>query len=369
MPLQQEGNLKLLKLHGTPEDMGAQQGALLRPQIQRLLEAFLRNSDAITTIPYKILLEFSALSLPFIPDLYTRELRALAETAEVPFPDLLAFNAIADVDGCYMQQVLQCCNFVLLPEIMQEGRMVHGRNLDFPFPKEIQTETLLLIYREPSIPGRRPTLAITGAGSIGMPTGCTAAGMTAGYVSSPTDDCSMLGTPIWFLIRDTLERADRIETAVTCLKEQPKTAGFNIALGDGTAGNACAVEYTHSRFAHRKARNGFIVVDDPAICPRTRNLRLTHPAGAFRFARMMQLITAARGALTPETALAFLKDRHDIPLARDGQSPNCICNLDTIQSVLFLPRERRARISQHTKPAPLGQYQEVDLRFMQPDGT
>lgn len=368
MPFEYAGNTPILKLSGTPEEMGAEHGRLLKERIQSILELFLRNSDIVTTIPYRVLLEFSALCEPFIPAMYARELRALAEAADVPYHDLLAFNSVADVDGCYMQQVLQCCNFVLLPEILQDGGMIHGRNLDFPFPKEIQAEVIVLVYREPSAPGRCPTLAFTGAGTVGMPTGCTAAGMTAGYVSSPTDDCSMRGTPIWFLIRDVLERADDLDGAVACLKEHPKTCGFNVAIGDGGAGNAYGVEFTHSRFAHRKARGGFLVVDDPAICPRTRNLRLTHPAGAFRFARMMQLITANRNALDVETALGFLRDRYDIPLAREGRSPNCICNLDTIQSVLFLPRAQRALVSQKSKPAPLGLYEELDLSFMRTTG-
>jgi hypothetical protein len=74
----------------------------------------------------------------------------------------------------------------------------------------------------------------------------------------------------------------------------------------------------------------------------------------------MQLIADSHGRISAEAALRFLADEQDIARAnRNGKSHHCICNQDTIQSVLFVPDEGRLLVSHGCPPAPKGRYVEV----------
>lgn len=359
MPIARVGGVRVLCLTGSPGEMGLEHGRLLRETVAETVERYIHRSHRTFQVPYEYLIGAVRDCLPQIPGPFLEEMEGIAEGAGVPFEDIVAYNCIADIDSCYMQRILRCCNFVLGPPATADGLFLHGRNLDFPPLNDLMAEAAVAVARADEV----PNLFVSFAGMAAGFTGTNAAGIAFGEVSAPSHDACLDGVPLAVLMRHVLGRATDLDDAVRLLKATPRTCGFNLALSDGKARRACGVEMTHGLCATREARGGVLVVDNVCFCRRTGTHRLTYPEGAFRYARVMQLVHDHYGAIDEGRALSFLRDRHD--MARPADDPahgyNCICNEHTVHSVLFLPAEGRLFLSHGCIPAPEGPYREIRL--------
>lgn len=358
--MQEIGPLKILRLRGTPAEMGREYGELMKSQLGPLVRAYLRKSQETFEVPYDFLMRMAEHCRRFVPEEYLEEIEALSAAADVGELELLALNCLSDIDGCYTQQVLQCCNFVLSAPATADDLFLHGRNLDFPPGGDIAASASVMIVRTPSAANTFPTLSIGFYGHVGMYTGYSGARLSCGEVSVPAKDTSLNGVPLSLLMRRGLERAESCREFVGIMREAPRTCGYNLAVSDGKAKRAYGVEMTHKRCEARRARDGVLVVDDVCFCKATARDRLTYPAGAFRHARAMQLIAGSRGRITVERALEFLQDTYDVAWANpNGTGYNCLLNHHTLHSVLFLPAEDRLFVAFRKPDGAFGEYTEI----------
>ncbi|MDX9973961.1 MAG: C45 family peptidase [FCB group bacterium] len=365
MPLTRQGSLKTLWLEGTPEQMGEEYGRLLHDEIHLLLDGFVRRSKRLIGLPYSILMEKAQEFIPFIPEHHLREMRALAEASGTSFAEIIAANCLADVDECHMQQLLQCCNVVLASDDPDKPFFAHGRNLDFPFTPEVNRETGLVVIRRPSEPDQLPTLCVTWSGLVGTFTGCNARGMSTGQVSAPTRN-PQVGMPIGSQLRLLLESSHCLEEAQGLVEGFHRSHAANIAVADSRTRDALALECAPAYCAARSLAQGYLVVDNLCLTEQGAVNRLSYPTGALRHARAVQMIQALRGEFGTAALMAIMKDRFDMSVGevRDQDFRQCstICNFMTAQSALFLHSEGRVLVSTNSIPAPLGTYEEIDLR-------
>lgn len=346
MALVNKNGLEVLELQGTPEQMGWDHGTALKERVQFALEGFLRNSRKNFEVPYPYLLEQAQICLSNVPEDYVTEMRFLAEAAEVGFDEILTLNCIADVDGLYMKQLHHCCNFVVGPPATSNGIFAHGRNLDFPPSSGAVQKSSVVIQREPLDGHGHATWSIAWAGFIGTYTGMSSAQVTAAEIGVPARHSSLNGTPMGFLIRKVLETSDSSEDAVDCLHKAKRTCGFNLAVGDGKKKDAKGVEVTGTSFGYRGMRKGMLIVDDVCFCRATSRHRLTYPAGAFRYARLMQLLSNDHGNIELADCFRYLADDFDLAKRqRGGRTYRSIRNRHTIQSVLMLPGDNAMYVS------------------------
>ena len=364
MPLTKHESLTILELAGSPEDMGREQGIVFRDMIQDDVRNFLQRNRDEFDMPEAFLTEMIHKAEPFIPEPFLREMATLAEYAGVAFEEILILNCLADIHNCANLEVAQCCNFVVFDAATSDGVLMHGRNLDFPH-FNIITKVSVVTARKPSEMGRLPTLSIGWAGYVGMLTGMNSRQITAAEVSSLAKDSGMDGMPISFLLRDCLERSHSLPEATAIIRDAPRTSGFNLALSDAKAREAIAIEFTRSLCETRRPRKNVLVVDDPCFCPGTARERTGYLWGAFRHARIMELIHQHRGEIDVPLALEFLQDRYDIAFAVSrGRGYRCICNHETVQSALFLPELDTVYVAMGSVPAPRGGYEKIDTRAL-----
>lgn len=358
MPQTEQTYKPVLQLRGDYGVMGHQHGCALSDKVGQMVEHYVGRSEEIYEVPTPYLLRESKRCLPFIPKRFIEEMEGIASGSDVSMENILALNCLADVDGCYMQGLLHCCNFVLSHPVTRGGLFCHGRNLDFPNAGGVLAELAVAVSRMPSN-GAIPTFAVTFPGFVGILTGYSRAKLTAAEVGVPDKGASIDGAPIALLLRDILERAENTDQAFEIARDAPRTCGFNLAVSDGNVRNGIAIEMTRRLCERRSARNGVLVVDNVSFCRNTAKNRLTHAAGAFRHARIIQLISESRGAIDTEVTRGILSDNYDVSRARaNPTSYNCICNHHTIHSVLFLPAEGRLLLAHGAIPAPSGGYVE-----------
>ena len=243
--------LKVVHVWGSPREMGRQHGEAVAEDVIGVQETYLQETvidDWGYTPEY--LAECSEAMLPHIPEEYIEEMQGVAEGAGVAYEDVLALHTHADTvhfgkewgevkRGGERTPASLCSNFVALGGATVDGKLYHGRNLDWTIKTGVQNHAILLIA-EPE--GGVPFALLTHAGGIGGVTGMNAEGITFGEMTSNTDDETLDGMPLFLTCRKILDSCISIEEVEEFVTGYPGTTGWNFVCADGEAGDARAFE-------------------------------------------------------------------------------------------------------------------------------
>jgi hypothetical protein len=341
--------------------MGTEHGALLREDILSAVENYLRRGEEYYGVPYDVLCSLGVECASHLPEAYVREMRAVAEASEAPVEAVFGLNCLVDVDAAHADAGVHCCNFLARRAASVGGRLIHGRNLDFPHAG-ILPKAALVTFRRPSEGNALPTVGLSWAGHIGFLTGCNAARISVGEVGSPVSNPTLEGIAFPLLLRNTLERCSRLEECVAHVRQSPRTCGYNITFCSGAEEDGVVLECTPSVVGQRPFYRDLIAVSGLCLTPHAARDRRLHAADVFRHARLTQLLVEARGRLDVPLSIEILRDRYDPAWGKArGRGFNCLCNEYTVHSAVFLPAEGRMYVAQGTIPAPMGTYHEVSL--------
>jgi hypothetical protein len=341
-----------LDVAGNPTSLGAGHGAALREAIRFNCERFLRASEGVFGIPYERIRAHLDAFDRFVPDEYRDEMQAVAQAAGVSYEDILALNTFLDTDAIVESQVSHCINLVAYGAATADGRLIHGRNLDFPTAGTIEKTAAVLVVR----PDRGNAFLSVGlAAFVGTPTGMNEHGLTVTEITSRTPHVRAEGVPLMILLRMVLQYASSIAEASEIIRSTPRTAGFNITLTDWRGPEAVCVEFDCENVGIRRARRSLLVVSENRLTPALSRGQRLSPSGVARHIRAHDLADEHYGRITPEVMREILRDRWDPVYRRVGKSHNCLCSNDTVQSVVFLPEERHAWVSNRSIPAPDGE--------------
>ncbi|MBI3099091.1 MAG: hypothetical protein HYY93_12740 [Planctomycetes bacterium] len=179
---------------------------------------------------------------PFVPRKFKDELRGLADGAGLPLDRVIAAHILPEK--------YHCSGYATWGKGTRDGKLYHYRSLDYGChigrEKRIQ-ENACLILREPA---DGVASAVVGwAGTIGCVSGMNAAGISIGEMGSSSDDESYAGVPMWFLLRDILDRSKTLNEALDLMRKGPRTCGYNFIFSDGSIPRAVAVEVTRTKMA------------------------------------------------------------------------------------------------------------------------
>ncbi len=264
--------LAVLHVEGTPEEMGAQHGTLLRDAVRALvrdyLPGILRGSRELALAKARELEKQ-------IPERHRREMRALAEAAGISCDDALLGSVVVELFG-----LNACSGAVASGSRTADGRTVVGRNLEWP-DRGVLGKYGLVIAARPE--GRRPFLSIGFPAVVGVVTGMNADGVFAGelvVMNAPRGDRSgaLKGIPYPILQRLLMEDCGSLAEAEELVRKSPRTVPQNLLLADPAGG--AVLECGASRCVERPSVDGLVVVTNywdererpPEMDPRYRDL-------------------------------------------------------------------------------------------------
>jgi predicted choloylglycine hydrolase len=344
------GTAKII-LAGSPRDIGMAHGAALSVEISEIIDSFLRPSAQVFETPYdEIRRRIKGFEQHIDPE-YIEEMQTIASAARVDYEDILAINTFFDTDSIMTYQSTTCINLVAFGPATESGRLIHGRNLDFPSTQACQNGARVFEYHPRT---GNSFLAAGWAGMAGVFTAINSAGLTVTEVGAWDRDVSWEGTPLVFLLRKIMQYADTIEDAFEIVRMTPKTAGFNLTLTDYRVPEAIAIEISAKAAARRRSRKSLLVVSDNRMAASMPSDGLAPPSAVSRYIRMYDLAEQHYGRIDVATMRNILADRFDLLLRRQTLTYNSICNSGTLQSVVFEPDELAMWVSQWSVPAPDG---------------
>jgi isopenicillin-N N-acyltransferase like protein len=311
----------LVELSGGPRERGQQYGRQARDRIRRSIQLYggaaIAGADAS---------EIRRLATTFLPQierfdpLYLEEMRGIAEGADVELADVALVNArteilrmtkpapkVAPVD----KDPDGCTGAILMPEVTQHGRLLHGQNWDWR-EECAETGVVLRIRRDdgPDI------LTFTEAGGLAR-SGMNSAGIavTGNYLSCDRD-YTQKGVPL-SLVRRKLLETEHLALALRTVYCTPKSASNNLMVSHA-GGFALNIECVPDESFLIYPQDGMLVhanhFQSAVALGKLKDTGInTTPDSLYRDFRVRQLLAGERGKLTLNSLRDAFFDEYQKP--------------------------------------------------------
>lgn len=215
----------VLIVSGTPEEMGAAQGALLRDNARLMMERSVYLIGGMESLQsgrwfLDTMAEIQRRCGPFIPERFFRECDALSKAAGVSIEDGRRANLFPER--------FHCSGIGACGSATKDGRVLHVRVLDYTRDLNIQQGACIQVF----IPeGYNAWMSLGYAGMVGSVTAMNAKGLSMGEMGHGGVG-AWDGMPMSFLLREVMERCATVEEAVELIRKTPRTCDFAYVLTD-----------------------------------------------------------------------------------------------------------------------------------------
>lgn len=315
----------VVRLEGSPEEIGRQHGTLLADRIKLMLKEYVGDDMESGRLKESVLNRVRTMK-PSLPDWYLQELSACAAAAGVDEDVLLYAQCEGDI-----KSLGGCTAYFAFGPATHDGKVEIGRNFDYWGIESTKKVVTVLAV----VPRPEDGCAFVSVGWCGILGGWTFFNEKGLYVSNnlggfPFTDAH--GVPTLILERIIAQKAATVDEAVEIIRSTPRMRGQALVIGqagDGAAipPSAAVVMYDAKRVAVTPAENGFAF--DSSIGAR------------------------------PQGLLAILQCADRQPVEAIKSAGNRI----TLHSVAIRPAEGAIWIAHGRKPeAHLGEYVRYDLR-------
>src|SRR5579885_777608 len=366
MAVEQRAGFLMLRLTGTPYELGVQHGRALRDQIWSLWQACERlvlntRGALLGWVLRQGLTGIARLMERYIPRELRDELRGVAEGSGLPYSRVLLLNCFDDLMNNLrfldaLAARLACSAFAAVGDRAADGVVVAGRNLDYYFRGEflaagyqptvaLQQHLVVLLY-EPA--QGYPFVSVTWPGIIGVATGQNALGLGVACLTSPAWSERLWGTPLPLLYREIVQYADSLAAAQARLAAARRTIGNNLLVVAGGKRDARLFELTSRQLVARAPTNGVVAATNhfqaPALAQ--EQVGLVTDNSLRRLARLDELLAA--GPIDRQRASAILTDERCL------DDTACLwvrlLNLGTVYSTVFEPAQGRIWVRAYDRP-------------------
>lgn len=353
--------MRVLHLQGSPFEMGYQHGYLLKDELVQIARTLTDANVEASSISGRI--------WGYISDLYQKkvvlarvkrgmpaalleELRGMAAGTG----GLVSLDTLLTLQYAFDEMQPHGSAFAAVNGATAQHWVVHANNADILWPAALWDFVTLIVY-EPDV-GER-FASVGWPGMIGVVQGMNAAGLSLVYQTVQTsDNPNTAAMPGPLLTRIALQYATNSDEVLETVRGWPRSTGANVSIAEANGG-IMVVEYNDQRVAARKPEGNILAASDfylsPALLPLTRKGR---NESVDNYNRLVDALTAASGRITPQSAVAILRDKADITPFLEGLFHTGIVSMHTITSVVFESTQRLAWIARanYDTPAPYNSY-------------
>ncbi len=307
--LEDHDGAKVLFLEGTPEEMGRQQGVLMKQEVNRLVDRILYGVGVGSSFDkgrwfFGEIEEAVRRTGPFVDARHLREMDALADASGRDREETRLSN--------FFPELFHCSGFALLGESTAGGRIYHGRVLDYLRGMGLEENAVVMVIKSDQ---GHAWVNLGYAGFIGSVTAMNEKHIAIGEMGGRGEG-NWDGKPMAQLMREVMEKCSTIEEAVELMRSSRRTCEYYYVISDGRSKKACGIKATPDIFE--------------VIWPGEGHPQLEHPVkDAVLLSagdRYQELVGRVKGGY----------GKFDADSARDLMT-RPVCMNSNIQSVLFAP--------------------------------
>ncbi len=228
---------RVVLLEGTPEEIGTAHGQLMATEAQRCIDSVLYSFGTAQTIItgrwFRQDLEnaYARLS-PHIPERHKQETRALARSLKQDERLIEVLNVFPEL--------FHCSGFALFGKATKDGKLYHGRVLDYMTVIGLQDAATTFIVKPK---GYIPFANVGYAGFIGSVSGMNSEKISLGEMGGRGEG-QWDGVPMATLMRRGLEECNSLAQVKELFANSPRTCEYYYVFADGEDRSAVGVAAT-----------------------------------------------------------------------------------------------------------------------------
>ena len=329
---------RIATLWGTPEEIGTAHGKLLPDESRRCIESVLYSFGAVNTVRtgrwfrHDLEAAYARLS-PHIPERHKRETQALALSLGMEPEIVQVLNVFPEL--------FHCSGFAVFGTATKDGKLYHGRVLDYMTTIGLQDSATTFIVRAE---GQISFANVGYAGFIGSVSGMNAEGISLGEMGGRGEG-QWDGAPMATLMRRAMEECDTLQEVQDLWTNSPRTCEYYYVFADGKTNEAVGVaatpesiEFIKPGQTHDRLGEG---IKDAIVL-----------SAGSRLEELRRRVTEKHGQIDSEVG-QWLMSR---PVAMSSN----------LHNVLFVPADGVLYVANasHDKPAAEMPYVKIDLKKM-----
>lgn len=239
--LEEVDGTRVLCLKGSPEEMGHQQGTLLKKEIRGLVDRILYGVGVGSSFEkgrwfFGEIEEAQARLDPFMDKRYLREMDAMADAAGLPHEEVRLAN--------FFPELFHCSGFALFGKATDGGHLYHGRVLDYLRGLGLEQNAVVMVFQ----PEKGNAWVNVGyAGFIGSVTAMNEKHLAIGEMGGRGQG-RWDGKPMAELVREVMEKANTLDEAVDIMRKGPRTCEYYFVISDAKSNRAVGIAATPDKF-------------------------------------------------------------------------------------------------------------------------
>lgn len=329
---------RVVLLHGTPEQIGRAHGELLKEEAQRCIDSVLYTFGTVQTIRTgrwfkQDLADTYARLSPHIPEDHKVETRALAKALDLDPKLVETLNVFPEL--------FHCSGFALFGKATADGKLYHGRVLDYMTTIGLQDSATTFIV---AVDGKIPFANIGYGGFIGSVSGMNVKAISLGEMGGRGEG-KWDGAPMATLMRRAMEECGTLDEVMSLWKNSPRTCEYYYVFADGNTNRAAGVaatpesiEFVQPGQSHERLGEG---IEDAVVL-----------SAGDRLTKLRERV----------------KERYGKIDAEGGQWLMCrpVAMQSNLHNVLFVPADGVLYVANadHNHPAAERPYAKLDLRAL-----
>ena len=329
---------RIALLKGTPQEIGTAHGQLLREEAARCIESVLYTFGTVNVIRAgrwfrHDLQDAYARLAAHIPERHKQETRALATALQLDPATVEALNVFPEL--------FHCSGFAVFGSATKDGRMYHGRVLDYMTTIGLQDAATTFIVEAK---GQIPFANVGYAGFIGSVSGMNTAGISLGEMGGRGEG-QWDGAPMATLMRRAMEECRTLDEVKSLWTNSPRTCEYYYVFADGktnqavgVAATADSIEFVDPGQSHELLGEG---IADAVVL-----------SAGSRLEELRRRVTEKHGQIDADLGM-WLMSR---PVAMESN----------LHNVLFIPADGILYVANasHKKPAAEMPYVRIDMKEM-----
>ncbi|MGC3961201.1 MAG: C45 family autoproteolytic acyltransferase/hydrolase [Verrucomicrobiota bacterium] len=320
--------LPIIRLKGSPFEMGYASGKLLQTEMVTLENEFLDMIHGYVPQEWKIKIlkgyvMYRNRKLSDYVSLEDRQqILGIVLGCKDPHPEqgdyynrMLNYHAAHDISYMMIDNPLVskagCTAFGAWGSATENGHLITGRNFDWE-AADVFSRDRIVIMCEPN--DGIPFISVAWASMAGVVSGMNRAGVSITINGAPSSLPGETATPVAMVARDVLQKAHNLTNALDIIRNTRVFVSTLWLIGSKADGKFVVVEKTPKAMNIREPEGDFIVsanhFQTEKLKDDDRNLRYIQEATSTpRYTRMNELIQTNRGTITPSRAATMLRDR------------------------------------------------------------
>ena len=323
--------LLVIRIKGSPFDMGYASGKLLEKEMHTLEDEFLAMVRGYVPQQWKLnvlknYVIFRNRSLSsYVSDDYRLQIYGTTLGCSDTHPELgnyynrlLNYHAAHDISYMMIDNPLiskaGCTAFGAWGGATKDGHLITGRNFDWE-AAEVFSRDRVVILCEPD--NGIPFISLAWASMAGVVSGMNRAGVSVTINGAPSSLPGETATPVAMVARDVLQKAHNLDETLKIIRESRVFVSTLLLIGSRADGKFIVVEKTPQATNVREPEGDFIVsanhFQTDKLKDDSRNVRYLEEATSTpRYQRMFELVQTNRAKISASIAADMLRDR-DLP--------------------------------------------------------